>query len=339
MTHNSYNLQYLQTAVLTLLRLPAILLLASVILIASLESTAAFTKAERSTFQRSIVDKRNQLNRKFKKVRRENTKYIIVHTSEGGLSSTLRTVSKGKSIRGKWLSRGGHANYVIARDGRTYRVLDKKYRADHAGLSMWNGEKNISSVSVGIELVGYHYTNITDKQYRSLGILLDILLDIYNLNDMGVLTHSQVAYGKPNRWIKKFHRGRKRCAKNFVRSKAGLGTGWTFDPDVASGRLAADPVLASIYYDRKPSVLVPAGIGSNVITSTTTAWTIAGDDYDSPATLYKLPNGKIYTGDQIEEHVGWKRIPVNTVVLLNQDSAHNDAQQGLIRKISNGSCS
>jgi hypothetical protein len=337
MTNNSYNLQYLQTVFFTLLRLPAILFLAVLILIGSHESTVALTKAERSAFQRLIVDKQNQLNRKFRKIRRNQTKYIIVHTSEGGLSSTLRTISRGKSLRGKWLSRGGHANYVIARNGRTYRILDRKYRADHAGLSMWNGEKNISSLSIGIELVGYHYTNITDKQYRSLGILLDILLDIYDLNDMAVLTHSQVAYGKPNRWIKKPHRGRKRCAKNFDRRKAGLGTGWTFDPDVASGRLTADPALASLYYDRKPSVAVPAGIGSNVITSTNTAWTIAGDEYDSPATLYKLPSGKIYSGDQIEEHVGWKRIPVNTVVLLNQDSAHSDEQQGLIRKISNGS--
>jgi N-acetyl-anhydromuramyl-L-alanine amidase AmpD len=63
---------------------------------------------------------------------------------------------------------------------------------------MWNGERDISKVSMGIELVGYHYTEITDKQYRSVGILIDILQDVYDLDDSTVLTHSQVAYGNPN---------------------------------------------------------------------------------------------------------------------------------------------
>jgi N-acetyl-anhydromuramyl-L-alanine amidase AmpD len=101
--------------------------------------------------------------------------------------------------------------------------LDKKYIADHAGLSMWDGEKGISKVSIGIELVGYHYAPITAKQYRSVGILIDILQRVYHLDDRAVLTHSQIAYGTPNRWFKKNHRGRKRCAKNFIRSKAELG--------------------------------------------------------------------------------------------------------------------
>ncbi|MEJ2722975.1 MAG: N-acetylmuramoyl-L-alanine amidase, partial [bacterium] len=256
-------------------------------------------------------------------------------TSEGGLNSTLHTILKGKSIRGRCVSRGGHANYVIASNGRTYRTLDRRYRADHAGKSMWNGEEDISSVSIGIELVGYHYTPITEAQYRSLGILLDILMDIYDLNDMAVLTHSQVAYGNANRWIKKPHRGRKRCAQNFDRSQAGLGPGWTFDPDVTAGRLAADPVLASILYDRKPAV--DDGVGSNRITSTNTAWTIAGDEYDSPATLYKLPNGTVIPGDRIEERVGWKRLPQNTEVLLNQENPSIDASPCPIKNLFDGS--
>jgi hypothetical protein len=315
--------------------LPLLLLLAVSILVSPVHPAAAVTQAERRAFQRSIVDRQNLLNRKFKKIRRKSTQYIIVHTSEGGLNSTLRTLSRGKSFRGRWLSRGGHANYAIAHNGQTYRILNRKYRADHAGLSMWNGEKDISSIAIGIELVGYHYKPITDAQYRSLGILLDILMDIYDLNDLAVLTHSQVAYGNANRWIKKPHRGRKRCAQNFDRDRAGLGPGWTFDPDVTAGRLAADPVLASIFYDRKRSV--PPAIGSNVITSTNTAWTIAGEEYDSPATLYRLPGGKIIPGDQIEDRVGWKRLPQNTEVLLNQTEPPEDGPLGPVKQLGNGS--
>jgi len=131
--------------------------------------SAAYTRADRRSFQRSIVDFRSRLNPSFKKVKRKNTKYIIVHTSELGLKMTQRVVLKGKRLRNGRRTSGGHTHYVISRNGRTYRILDKKYEADHAGLSMWNGETDISKISIGIELVGYHYAPISESQYRSVG--------------------------------------------------------------------------------------------------------------------------------------------------------------------------
>jgi len=313
-----------------------ILLLSGPVVLCSLTAAEGFSTADRKAFQRSIIDRRKQVNPRFKQVLRKSTKYIIVHTSEAGLKSTLRAVSKGKSIRGRRLTIGGHAHYVIARDGHTYRILDKKYEADHAGLSMWNGEPDVSKMSIGIELVGYHYTRITEKQYQSVGILIDILQRVYDLDDSAVLTHSQVAYGKPNRWFKRPHRGRKRCAKNFDRTKAGLGPTWSFDPDVQAGPLTADPELALIYYAHRPS---PSDlVGSSVITSTNTAWTIAGEDYESSTTLYQFSDGRIIPGDQIDKRVGWNRMPKNTVVLLNQEkSPVAERQRGPIKTISDGS--
>ncbi|MCP4719046.1 MAG: N-acetylmuramoyl-L-alanine amidase, partial [Desulfobacteraceae bacterium] len=181
-------------------------------------------------FQEKLIDHRSRLNPEFKKIKRQKTRYIIVHTSELGLDATLRVVSRGKQFQSGYKTPGGHAHYVIARNGRTYRILDKKYRADHAGRSMWNGRTNISDISLGIELVGYHDAPITAAQYRSVGLLIRILENVYGLDDRDVLTHSQVAYGKPNPWFKKNHRGRKRCAKNFDRSKAGVGRTWKYDP-------------------------------------------------------------------------------------------------------------
>ncbi|HSQ86139.1 MAG TPA: N-acetylmuramoyl-L-alanine amidase [Desulfobacterales bacterium] len=280
--------------------------------------SAAYTKGDRLNFQRSIVDYRSRLNPKYKKIRRKKTKYIIVHTSELGLKMTLRVVSKGKRLRNGGRTYGGHTNYVIARNGRTYRVLDKKYVADHAGLSMWNGETDISKVSIGIELVGYHYAPITERQYRSVGLLIDILQKGYGLNDRAVLTHSQVAYGRPNRWFRKNQRGRKRCARNFIRQKAELGPTWSYDPDVRSGRLLADLQLSKIYYGRRE--YVEKTDDANIITKINTAWSIAGEDYDSQTTVYKFPSGQIYTGDQISGQIGWNRIPAKTVVLLNQEN-------------------
>jgi hypothetical protein len=317
------------------LRSIGFLLTIALLLLQALPVHARYSKTERLAFQKAIIDKQRQLHPRFKKITRKETKHIIVHTSEAGLKTTLKLVSKGKLVRGHRPTYGGHANYVIARDGRTYRILDKKYEADHAGLSMWKGETDISKVSIGIELVGYHYTGITGKQYRSIGILIDILQDVYHLDDSAVLTHSQVAYGRPNRWFKKKHRGRKRCAKNFDRAKAGLGPTWTFDPDVKTGRLTADPELAAIYYGHR--LVTASRFPSNIITKSNAAWTIAGEDYNSPTTLYQFPDGRIIPGDQIDKRDGWNRIPRKTIVLLNQENYQNlKKNSGPVKIISNG---
>ena len=278
------------------------------------ESSGISTAAELE-FERSVIDYRSNLNPLFKKVKRERTKYIIVHTSETDLETALKLVSKGKQDGDKWISSGGHAHYVIARDGQTYRVLEETYRANHAGLSMWNGETNISRVSVGIELVGYHDADITENQYRTVRILIHKLKNTYHLDDRSVLTHSQVAYAKPNRWISLNHRGRKNCARNFDRTHAGLGPTWPYDPDVRAGRLMADLELASIFYGQK--VKTDPGQASNIIDGNRTAWTIAGDKYDSPDTIYQLPDGWFLSGNRVGQKIGWNQIPAGTKILFD----------------------
>ena len=203
------------------------------------EGTRPQRSQQRFKFTPRVIDYQHKLNKSFRLRLRPETQFVVVHTSEAGLSSTLRTLSQGK-VRGCRLTTyGGHAN------GDIYRILAHQFRADHAGLSMWNGYKDISSYSVGIELVAYHYSTITKSQYRSLGWLLDVLQKVYKIPDRDVLTHAQVAYGRPNRWHPSKHRGRKRCAKNFDRESAGLSSAWTFDPDVRAEE--------SLQATRKPS--------------------------------------------------------------------------------------
>jgi N-acetylmuramoyl-L-alanine amidase len=306
------------------------------------ESVPAASEYERKSFQRAIIDYQRHLNPRFGKTPRNQTKYIIVHTSESGLKSALKTISSGKRTHNGNRTFGGHAHYVIARNGAAYRTLSINYVADHAGLSMWDGQTNISKVSIGIELVGYHYEPLTVQQYRSVKILIEILQNKYNLNDRAVLTHSQVAYGRPNQWFPGNHRGRKRCAKNFERTRAGLGPTWPFDPDVRAGRLTEDKELAAIFYG-SPSVMVASKTATNVISKANTAWSIAGEDFNSPQTIYQLPGGQTITGDKIESMVGWSRIPPNTIVLLNQQNAPFDLSRnesgsstGPIKIISDG---
>jgi len=287
----------------------------------------------------NITNYTKYLNRQFKKRKRISTKYIIIHTSEAGKISTLRTLSGGKRV-GRRRTKGGHANYAILRDGKIYRTLDHKYRADHTGLSMWNGVNDLSSHSIGIELVGYHYGIITFEQYRSLTPLLKELQSIYKIPDKNILTHSQVSYGKPNLWFKNNHRGRKRCALNFNRTRAGLVDRWTYDPDVRAKRLTSDFQTRKIFYskysdnmvrispEKKETVIQTEQItekrreevvlSSNIISRDNTAWNIAGEDYNDPETLYILPGGKRVRGNNAGSMIGWGSIPRGTRVILNQ---------------------
>jgi len=262
----------------------------------------------------AIIDYREHLNPLFRKRVRKSTRYIIVHTSECDLKTTLKIVSKGKQDDFKWVSRGGHTHYVIARDGQTYRILDEKFRAHHAGRSMWNGERNINRVSVGIELVGYHNGDITASQYKSVGLLIEILKNAYRLDDHAVLTHSQVAYIESAKLVPIDKRGRKHCARNFDRKRAGIKPTWPYDPDVRAGRLQPDPQLSSIFYGTRTQT--GAKYPSYVIQRDKTAWQIAGDKYNSPDTIYKLPDGLLISGNRINKKIGWDRIPAGTEVFI-----------------------
>lgn len=296
---------------------------------------SAYSRVERLSFQDSIIDYRKQISPHFRKINRKKTRYIVVHTSECNKKSALTTVSKGKRLRNGLRTYGGHAHYVIDRSGRTYRILEKRFRADHAGKSMWNGDTDLSNVSIGIELVGYHYNPLTKHQYRSVGLLIDILKDVYKLKDRDVLTHSQIAYGTPNRWNKHRHRGRKRCAKNFSREKARLRPTWTYDPDVRSGRLVADAHLSKIFYARKKDS--ESTQFSHRISKKNSAWAIAGEDYKSPTTIYRFPDGRFFSGEEIDRSVGWDNLPPNTTVLLNQQNIEGlYGQKDPVKTIFNG---
>ncbi|MDQ1351116.1 MAG: N-acetylmuramoyl-L-alanine amidase, partial [Acidobacteriota bacterium] len=139
---------------------------------------------------------------------------------------------------------------------------------------------------------------------------------------------------------------RKRCGLNFDRSRIGLGKDfWTYDPDVEAGRLDQDVQIYSIFYkpykykEKEPGIKEIPGEPeltaalSNIISRDNTAWNIAGEDFDSPDTYYKLPDGREIRGDRVGSDVGWDRIPVGTQVLLNRPEGEQ-AKKGAILEIS-----
>lgn len=252
---------------------------------------------------------------------RPDTDYIVLHTTEGGELGSLRKIQ-----------RRGEANYFVTPRGAVYRIIHKSRIATHAGRSMWDGKRTIDNYSIGIEVVGYHNREPTDAQYASLKELLRQLKSFYRISDKNVLTHSMVAYGRPNRFHPENHRGRKRCgmifARDDVRWRLGLIDKPQRDNDVRAGRLAVgDPELQRYLYARSKTppqrpthTSEPAE--SNVIGSGRTAWYIARERYNSPGTTYVFPNGTRLAGDRIEN---WDRIPVGTQVLVG---AQDDSEAG-----------
>jgi hypothetical protein len=154
--------------------------------------------------------------------------------------------------------------------GEVYRIVDRDREAFHAGRSMWNAKEDCDEYSVGIEVVGYHDKSMPLRQLEALKELVSRLKKIYNLKDEQVVCHSHVAYGAPNVWHKKKHRGRKRCGMLFampsVRAKLGLKARPASDPDVKAKRLSqADSYLASVLYGRVDTMTAfygkpPAGV-------------------------------------------------------------------------------
>lgn len=257
-----------------------------------------------------------------KRPRRPRTDYIILHTTEGAAKGSLDKVR-----------RNGETHYFIDERGRVYRIIQRDRVALHCGRSMWNGKVNVDNHAIGIEVVGYHNKSITSAQERAIKELVEQLQGIYKIPDERVLTHSMVAYGAPNRWHKRSHRGRKRCgmlfARRSLRLKLGLERQPTSDPDVKAGRLVvADPYLAKVLYGSAREQVVAAArytrADANVIANGRSAWDIARDRYKSHDTLYVFPDGKQVRGDAVRD---WKKIPAGTRVVLGSSQGDNAAEK------------
>lgn len=253
---------------------------------------------------------------------RKSTRFIVLHTTEGAKEGSLKKVHQ-----------RGETHYFIDEKGHVYRIIHRDRVALHAGRSMWDGLTNLDEYSLGIEVVGYHNRPIKEAQYAALRELIAELQGIYGVPDDHVLCHSMVAYGAPNRWHSKSHRGRKRCgmlfAKKSVRRKLGLTDEPQFDPDVRAGRLVVgDPYLAEVLYGdvrrQEQAAARFAANDVNVIAAGRSAWDIARDLYDNHGTTYVFPDGKRLQGDEIRD---WKRIPPGTRVVLDEGQRENSFEE------------
>ena len=92
------------------------------------------------------------------------------------------------------------AHYLIAEDGRIWRLVAEEMRAWHAGVSSWDGERDVNSHSIGIELAnpGHElgYPPFPEPQMATMEGLLARCLDRWAILPERVVGHEHVAPGR-----------------------------------------------------------------------------------------------------------------------------------------------
>jgi len=89
------------------------------------------------------------------------------------------------------------AHYVVMEDGRIVQCVPEARRAWHAGAAAWDGETDINSCSIGIEIVNpghdHGYPDFPKRQIAAVTTLCRSILNRYRVPHHRVLGHSDVA--------------------------------------------------------------------------------------------------------------------------------------------------
>lgn len=89
------------------------------------------------------------------------------------------------------------AHYMVEEDGRIFQLVDEADRAWHAGVSTWNGEQDINSASIGVEIVnGGHDFGLPEfppSQITQVITLVQALRARWSIPPENVIGHSDIA--------------------------------------------------------------------------------------------------------------------------------------------------
>jgi N-acetylmuramoyl-L-alanine amidase len=92
------------------------------------------------------------------------------------------------------------AHYLVAEDGRVWRLVDEGERAWHAGAGRWAGADDVNSRSVGIELANAGplagFPPFPEPQMGALEALVDSVMARWAIPPQGVIGHSDMAPGR-----------------------------------------------------------------------------------------------------------------------------------------------
>ena len=88
------------------------------------------------------------------------------------------------------------SHFLINQNGNIYNLVNLNKRAWHAGISYWEGNKDINSMSIGIELdfsSNKENNNFSKKMIKSLIFILKKIKKKYNIKNQNILAHSDIA--------------------------------------------------------------------------------------------------------------------------------------------------
>jgi N-acetylmuramoyl-L-alanine amidase len=90
------------------------------------------------------------------------------------------------------------AHYVVGEAGEIYALVAEEHRAWHAGASSWEGEGDVNSRAIGIEIVnGGHDFGLPDFPAQQIDGLIALLKEVFSrwseLKPSRVVAHSDVA--------------------------------------------------------------------------------------------------------------------------------------------------
>lgn len=88
------------------------------------------------------------------------------------------------------------AHYLIGCDGTLWQLVQEEDRAWHAGAGEWDGQTDINSRSIGIELDNRGDHPFAEPQMRVLEQLLPQLMQRWSIAPEGVIGHSDMAPGR-----------------------------------------------------------------------------------------------------------------------------------------------
>jgi len=135
----------------------------------------------------TIIDK--TVNFGMRTAENRNVIAVIVHSTfnnSGGEMYDIDLVIK------QFSRYGVSAHYVIGRDGSIYNLVNEKNVSFHAGKSQLpNGQTNLNSCTIGIELMTSFDEAPTEQQIHSLTLLVNDIKKRYNIEY--VLRHSDIA--------------------------------------------------------------------------------------------------------------------------------------------------
>ncbi|MBT4990006.1 MAG: N-acetylmuramoyl-L-alanine amidase [Rickettsiales bacterium] len=118
-------------------------------------------------------------------IRNQAINSIVLHYTQVNLNETLKIFLDSKSE----LS----SHYIVTEEGEVIQMVKDGDVAWHAGLSSWRGKEQLNQSSIGIEIVNNGESLYPDIQIKALICLLDELREKFDIDNINIVGHSDIA--------------------------------------------------------------------------------------------------------------------------------------------------